>query len=177
MPYTFFGIGTQFIGKRDFGTDGSFVTTEFKTATLPLYPINTFRVIEGKSSTEYHVISSTRSTEYSVLALGKVNIRQAAYVYGYAALHVAYIISLAFIGPKWLTAETSIANPMWILQFAMFMLPVAIPLTMRMMARRHSSVSVISSCPCGSGLQFKSCCFAYSQALKDRERNFYKTFT
>lgn len=58
MPYTFFGIGTAFIGKRDFGTDGSFVTTEFKTVVLPLYPIRTDRVVEGASSTEHQALGT-----------------------------------------------------------------------------------------------------------------------
>ena len=177
MPYTFFGFGTEFIGKRDFGTDGSFVTTEFKTAMLPLYPINTVRVIEGPTSTESHVLSSTTHTQYLILARGKVNIRQTVCVYAYAALHVAYLISLGVIGPKWLTEHDSIVNPKWLLQFAVLMLPAAIPLTLRSLARRRASASAMSFCPCGSGLPFISCCFDYSEALKARERTFYKTFT
>jgi len=43
MPYTLFGVGTAFIGKRDFGTDDAYVTTEFKTvsagAKIPIMPV------------------------------------------------------------------------------------------------------------------------------------------
>jgi hypothetical protein len=71
MPYTFFGIGTQFIGKRDFGSDGSFVTTEFKTAMLPLYPLNTFRVIEVSTKHSQHRILSylARESKHSTSGL------------------------------------------------------------------------------------------------------------
>lgn len=177
MPYTFFGFGTEFIGKRDFGTDGSFVTTEFKIAMLPLYPIKTVRVIQGKPTTKYHILSTTYHTEYSVLSQGKVNIRQAASVYSYTLLHMSYFIALAFIGPKWLLENASIVNPKWILQFGMFALPAIIPFTLRLLARRRASASSVNFCPCGSGSPFKVCCFAYSEAMKDRERNFYKTLT
>ena len=177
MPYTFYGVGTEFIGKRDFGADGSFVTTEFKVAVLPLYPIKTVRVVEGKSSMEYHVFSSTWHTEYSVLAQSKINVRQAVYVFGYAAFHLAYLTGLAFTDPKWLLQKSPIVSPNWIPQFAVFVLPAIIPLTMRLLARRRASSSAIWLCPCGSGMPYKSCCFAHSQALRNRERHFYKTFT
>ena len=41
-------IGTEFIGKRDFGSDGAYVATEFKTAMLPLYPTRSVRVYRRK---------------------------------------------------------------------------------------------------------------------------------
>jgi hypothetical protein len=177
MPYNSFGIGTQFIGKRDFSSDGSFVTTEFQIAILPLYPIRTVRVIEGKSSTENHIFSRTFHTDYRVLAQGIVNTKQAAYVYSYTAVHVLYFLALAVIGPTWLLERLPITNALWIFQAAMFMLPVSIPLAMRFKAKSRALESATISCPCGSGLVYKSCCLEHSEALKNQERNFYKKFT
>ena len=177
MPYTLFGVGTEFIGKRDFGSDGAYVSTEFKTAMLPLYPTRSVRVIEGKSSIDRHLISRTLHTEYSILAEGKVNVRQAAYVYGYALFHVTYLFALASAGPKWLMEESSIVNPKWILQFAVFALPGVIPFTMRLIGRRRTSALFSAICPCGSGLPFRSCCQARWEELKNRERNFHRTIT
>lgn len=99
------------------------------------------------------------------------------YVYGYAALYLTYLFALALFGPRWLFAESSILNPKWVVQFAMLTLPAIIPFTMRLLARRRASAFATALCPCGSGSPFKTCCLTYSEALRDRERNFYKTFT
>ena len=172
MPYSnSFGIGTQFIGKRDFGSDGSFVTTEFKTFMLPVYPIRTVRVIEGESSTERHLLSRSYQTEYKILPQGKANIKQAASVYGYTAFHLTY-----FFAAVALIDLASIINPLRIVQIGIVLLPVGIPLGLRFRAKVRPSQSVITMCPCGSGLPYKACCFDHSELLRNRERNFYKKF-
>jgi hypothetical protein len=177
MTYSYFGIGTGLIGKRDFGIDGSFVTTEFRIVILPVYPIRSVRVIEGETTTEVHIFSSTDLTEYTVLAQGRVNIRQAVSVYSYAALHIAYCVTLAFIGPKWLLERYSFLDLRWILSFAMFALPAVIPMSLRRIAERRATASVIKLCPCGSGSPYETCCFARTGTLRDRERHSYKSFT
>jgi hypothetical protein len=176
MPQTILGIGTQFIGKRDFGTDRSFVTTEFRVAAIPLYPLRSVRVIEGPSSTEYHFFSQTWHTNYKVLAEGKVNLRQSIYAYGFAALYMAYLIGLVIVGPPSLGTQRSILDPRWILQFAVFLLPLIIPVTMRLVAKRRTSRAIMESCPCGSSLPYSACCRPRTEAMKEKERNFYKTF-
>jgi hypothetical protein len=177
MPHSSFGIGTEFIGKRDFGSDGSFVTTEFQIAMLPLYPIRTVRVVEGKTSTENHFFFRTFHTDYVVLAQGKVNVKQAACVYAYTVFHLTYFVSLAFVGPTWLLAKASIVNPMWILQAAMMAAPAIIPLALRFRARTRASESVAGSCPCGSGLTYASCCSERSESLRKQNRTFYNKFS
>lgn len=57
MPTNVLGFGTMFVGERDYGPDGSHITTEFITAILPLIPLRSFRVVEtghaGGASTGY----------------------------------------------------------------------------------------------------------------------------
>lgn len=45
------GFGTTFLGQRDYGSDGSYITTEFVTAFyIPLIPLRSFRVVESGNS-------------------------------------------------------------------------------------------------------------------------------
>ncbi len=177
MPVTFFGFGTTYIGERDFGTDRSFVTTEFiAAALLPLCPIRSVRVVEGKYIAEHSIFWRSDYREYLILAQGKINIRQAACVYSYTALHITYFIALAYVRPKWMLEEFAFVNPNWILQSAMFVLPAIIPIALRRKAKRHATAHISTLCPCGSGSEFKACCFAKWAALNERERNKHKTF-
>jgi len=51
MPTNVVGFGTIYIGERDYGCDGSYVTTEFVTALyLPVVPLRSFRAVETNSS-------------------------------------------------------------------------------------------------------------------------------
>ena len=45
MPYMFRGIGTAFVGQRDFRADGSYLTTEWITCIIPVIPIRSLRVL------------------------------------------------------------------------------------------------------------------------------------
>jgi hypothetical protein len=46
MPKSYNGIGTMFMGQRDFRPDGSYVTTEFFVILLfPVMPLKSYRVI------------------------------------------------------------------------------------------------------------------------------------
>lgn len=45
MPYSFQGIGTMFIGERDYAPDGSYLTTEwFVFLLIPVFPLRSLRV-------------------------------------------------------------------------------------------------------------------------------------
>jgi len=180
MPETILGIGTQYVGKRDFAVDGSFVTTEFVTVFIPLRPVRSLRVKQGLSSTEQHFFHQTHHTPYRVLCEGKVNVRQAVYVWAFAALYVLYLIAtfaLYVMGYlDWLVRETPIYTMKWVLQFLFFMLPLAVPLLMRWSTRFHAWTPVMQ-CPCGSAVTYSACCQSRTEAMKDKERHFYKTFT
>jgi len=55
---TFNGIGTKFYGSTDYGTDGSYVTTNWVVIFyLPIIPIESFRVLE-EGSTNYIIYDS-----------------------------------------------------------------------------------------------------------------------
>ena len=184
MPRLIVGIGTQYIGERDFAADGSFVTTEFVTAFVPLYPVRSLRVKEGTSSTDYHffpgVFYSTSHTPYLVQCEGKVNLKQAIYVYSFVALYVVYLTALfaLSIGGRadWLMSRSPIYTMKWALQFLVFLLPLVVPLLMRFSTRRHAWTPVMQ-CPCGSVLPYSTCCRRDTEAIRNKERHFYKTFT
>ena len=87
MPFSFGETGTTFVGQRDYGKDGSYVTTEFAVLfCCPLFPITSLRVVE--------LSQSGISTRYSVLSQGKVNTRQVLCVYGLGVLCVTYFITV-----------------------------------------------------------------------------------
>lgn len=45
------GFGTAFLGQRDYGPDGSYITTEFVTARyVPLVPLRSYRAVESANS-------------------------------------------------------------------------------------------------------------------------------
>lgn len=59
MPYTLNGIGTKYYGRREAGSDGSYVTTEWIVLLyLPLIPIGSFRVCPTGKSTNAIVYNS-----------------------------------------------------------------------------------------------------------------------
>lgn len=64
MPYTINGCGTKYYGKRELGSDGSYITTEWIVIIyVPLIPIGSFRVLPTGKSSFYFV---GRSYEYMV---------------------------------------------------------------------------------------------------------------
>lgn len=78
MPYTFNRIGTKYHGKRDFGEDGSFVTTEwFVIIDIPIIPLGSFRVLPTGRSMDLFFI---KSRDYRVQRV-PLNWRQVINVY------------------------------------------------------------------------------------------------
>src|SRR5262245_41757667 len=91
MPATVFSCGTKFYGKRDFQSDGSFVTTEWIIAGyVPLIPLHTLRVrVEGEQGLIFPIVY--RSTDYRVLAKGRPQLKQVLYIYGYVLFVVGWL--------------------------------------------------------------------------------------
>jgi hypothetical protein len=175
VPYQTFGFGSEFIGKRDFATNGSFVTTEFRTALLPLYPIRSLRVIEGRTTTESGVFMHSTSTNYTVLAESKPNRKQCVYVFSFTVLCLSYGLALANNGLAWMSRHAGFLHPLWIIQFAIFSLPFLIVLVTRLIVRRKPTNRWL--CPCGSTKPYPTCCQKATEERREARRNPHKTFT
>ena len=82
MPYSFMGFGTRYYGRRDPGTDGSFVTTEWIVmAMTPILPVRSVRVVsrgEPQSSGRFPVVGFSR--QY-IVKPASLNWRQILNVY------------------------------------------------------------------------------------------------
>jgi hypothetical protein len=133
MPATVFSFGTKFYGKRDFQTDGSFVTTEWIIAGfVPLIPLHTLRVrVEGEQGLIFPIRYS--STDYRVLAKGRPQLKQVLYIYGFV-LFVAAWLRLAcenswdaHLGP----------NSRIVIAWIMFCVPFVLPWILRFRAWRN----------------------------------------
>lgn len=60
MPFTFNGIGTKLYGARDFGPDGSYVTTEWFTIFyVPIFPIKSIRKLPTGNGVNLLVFASS----------------------------------------------------------------------------------------------------------------------
>jgi hypothetical protein len=59
------GIGTTYYGRSDVRPDGSYVATEwFVILLLPIYPLSTYRLWEGKTDSSFYLIFWQSSTSY-----------------------------------------------------------------------------------------------------------------
>lgn len=67
MPYRINGIGTIYIGARDFESDGTFLTTEWFTFIfVPVFPIRSHRV-RPAGGNSYYLLQTTRPHPRQVL--------------------------------------------------------------------------------------------------------------
>jgi hypothetical protein len=126
MPYTLNGIGSGYYGKRDFRSDGSFVTTEWLSFLyVPILPFRSLRVryngpVESKS---LFFMSSAQS--YTVFTRTFLNWKQVLYIYGYISLFVTWAIFIVwffFFYPLVSASEFTV-----VLAFIACLLPVPIP--------------------------------------------------
>jgi hypothetical protein len=83
------GIGTTFIGERDYATNGSYVTTKwFIFAGVPIFPICSHRVqFVGSSGLKEH---------YIFYATTRPNLKQVISTYAYGVFIVCWIYFVAF---------------------------------------------------------------------------------
>ena len=103
MPYSFMGTGTVYFGKRDFESDGSYVTTEWTALFYhPIFPLRSYRIRETDSSVGMSgwfppAISYSLSADLHRVPL---NWKQVLMVYGYifmlwfTLVFVAYVIGI-----------------------------------------------------------------------------------
>jgi hypothetical protein len=72
MPFSIRGFGTIFYGERDYGINGSHITTEwFAIAYIPIAPLRSIRILPTAVSPGYTIVENTN-----------LNPRQVFYVYG-----------------------------------------------------------------------------------------------
>jgi len=95
VAFTFQGIGTSFLGKRDFRPDGSYVTTKWIVVLwLPCVPLKSLRV--APLGSEGTVFNST--DRFAVMGETRPHKRQVACVYLYAA---GYALCFAGVLSTW----------------------------------------------------------------------------
>jgi hypothetical protein len=128
MPKSIQGFGTTFYGKRDFHSDGSYVTTKWIVLFfVPIIPLGSYRVkYKGYSSVTYGR-SATTTESYIVYEELPINIRQVIFTFLFLGVLFCWtiFIVLPFLFKKpdvefWSTIE--IAS----LQFMPFLIPVFI---------------------------------------------------
>ena len=75
MTFTLNGIGTMLYGQRDYGVNGSYITTEWYVFVyVPIAPLRSMRILEGAYLNGYTILENT-----------KLNMRQVLSVYGWFA--------------------------------------------------------------------------------------------
>jgi hypothetical protein len=89
MPSSFQGFGTTFYGKRDFGRDGSYITTEWMiVGMIPVYPVRSLRVIEG----DFHSVAFGTKQTYTVIHELPIQWRQVSFVWGFVLLLLGCVV-------------------------------------------------------------------------------------
>lgn len=100
MPIRVNGIGTTYIGARDFAADGSYITTEFFTFIfIPVFPIRSYRV-RAAGAGRYHLIEKIQPHRRQILCvygwtLGLVVFLGVAGALAHLRDHVSGIFGLA----------------------------------------------------------------------------------
>jgi hypothetical protein len=90
-PFSVNGVGWIFYGRRDFGPDGSFITTEwFIIFHFPIFPLRSYRAIShGRESV---VGPFYQKTHYSLSKPMRPNLRQVVstylFCYGFVGLMI-----------------------------------------------------------------------------------------
>jgi hypothetical protein len=96
MPYSFNGTGTKLYGKRDFRTDGSYVTTEWAAFLwIPAFPLKSMRIRETAGA-DVGVFSNLK---YVILEQTPyLHRKQVLCVYSFAAAVIAcFVLGLAYL--------------------------------------------------------------------------------
>ena len=132
MPYTLNGIGSAYYGKRDFRSDGSFVTTEWLSFLyIPILPFRSLRVRYNGPVESNSLFGMSSAESYTVFERTFPNWKQVLYAYGYILFFVAWVI---FIGWFFVRALMSGSTFAVILVFIACLLPIPIPRILRVYA-------------------------------------------
>jgi hypothetical protein len=129
LAQSFNGFGTKIYGKRDFGDDGSFVTTKWIVLLwVPLIPLRSLRVtFEGIGESNYLPGWSRR---YYILSESKPHTLQVISVYSY--------IATLLVG-SWALDRLTLVSWSGITWLAGFFAWISIPWLLRKRARRRST--------------------------------------
>jgi hypothetical protein len=93
--YSLQGIGTTLIGRRDFCSDGSYITTQWFTLFwIPMFPMRSLRVRHKGHSSETLLSGIRWSTSYEVHEQTRPNGRQVLYIYAFVLLYILWVVSL-----------------------------------------------------------------------------------
>jgi len=141
MAFTFQGIGTTFYGQRDFGMDGSYITTEWVVFLfIPVIPLRSLRVRpDGGES----IGIIYQKENYAVFEKNPPNWKQVLSVYLYVGLYLFWCVGLLSNGNsiesflrRWFSYETSgyLLATICILGIAV---PAVIPFVLRWYARKN----------------------------------------
>jgi hypothetical protein len=133
MAYTFNGIGTTFYGKRDFRSDGSYLTTEWVSFVyFPLFPLRSLRVRYQGPAEPRFPIGVTSAESYAVFERTTLNLKQVFCIYVYALFVVGWTLGVISI-----CASTKDFTAAIIFLFVGSLLPIPIPWMLRYYARRR----------------------------------------
>lgn len=131
------GTGTRVYGKRDFRTDGSFVTTKWITFSwVPLVPLRSMRIKPIDTSGVNHLAASIflafvgllvlkSSGKYAVLSETRPVLMQVLHVY-------AFVFALVF-------AWWNLARNTSLVSAGLLCVVLASPLVLRAVARRNAA--------------------------------------
>jgi hypothetical protein len=132
---SFIGFGTSIYGKRDFHSDGSFITTKWVVLFwVPVLPIGSVRLGKagagsrtGESGWSKHYLGYFFSwnTKYWVYSQAPVNQRQALFVYSFVLALILAVMSVHHISPK--------------ISLVLFCSLCVVPLALRKLATRPHS--------------------------------------
>jgi len=133
MAYSFQGIGTMYIGKRDFATDKSYVTTEWFTLfCVPIYPLRSLRVIETGHKNELF----KQEEYYRVIYERKPVLKQVLCIYSFAIYYLFHLFfSLWLVIGILLPESSSTIRTFPVLILAI--IPYVVPVTLRHRAKKH----------------------------------------
>ena len=121
------GIGTGFVGKRDFHADGSYITTEWFMLIFPIIPLRSMRVKEeGCEGSAFYSKES-----YKIYEKTKLNLKQVFFVYGFNLIYILWLIFLFF---NFDIFNQSIKSDI-IKGFLMIFTPFIVPFILRSYAR------------------------------------------
>jgi hypothetical protein len=97
MARTFQGFGTSFVGQRDFGADGSYITTEWVVLFfVPVVPLRSFRVTKTTRTGGMNVIVHSKQS-YLARKL-PLHFKQVFCVYGFVVFYIVFFVLLAMLG-------------------------------------------------------------------------------
>lgn len=131
------GTGTRVYGKRDFRTDGSFVTTKWITFLwIPLIPLRSMRVKPLNESEVDHLGASVLLAFLGLLALkssGKYAVQSETRPVLMQALHIYAFVVALILGWWNLSRNTNLISAMLLCAV------LALPFILRAIARRNAA--------------------------------------